>query len=147
MTEELIRLSAREAVARLIKREISPRDLLDAAERRIAAVEPHINALPTLCLDRARGHAESLAEGRGREAAQEPGWLAGLPVALKDLVDVAGVRTTYGSPIFEDHVPETSHPLVARIERKGGLVIGKSTTPEFGAGGSTFKRVFLSYLP
>ena len=142
MTEELIRLSACEAVARLKSKEISPRDLLDAAERRIAAVEPHINALPTLCFDRARGHAERLAEGQGREAAQEPGWLAGLPVAIKDLVDVADVRTTYGSPIFKDHVPETSHPLVARIERKGGLVIGKSNPPEFGAGGSTFNEVF-----
>ena len=142
MTEELIRLSAREAVERLKRKEISPLDLLDAAERRIAAVEPHINALPTLCLDRARGQAKRLREGRACDAEREAGWLAGLPVAIKDLVDVAGVRTTYGSPIFKDHVPETSHPLVARIERKGGLVIGKSNTPEFGAGGSTFNEVF-----
>ncbi|MCH8154700.1 MAG: hypothetical protein IH786_05460 [Proteobacteria bacterium] len=72
MTEELIRLSAREAVARLKSKEIPPLDLLDAAERRIAAVEPHIDALPTLCLDGARGHAERLraerlAEGRAAE--------------------------------------------------------------------------------
>jgi amidase len=80
--------------------------------------------------------------GEGREAADEPGWLAGLPVAIKDLTDVAGVRTTYGSPIFRDHVPERSHPVVQRIERKGGIVIGKSNTPEFGAGGSTFNEVF-----
>jgi hypothetical protein len=80
--------------------------------------------------------------GRRREAEAEPGWLAGLPVAIKDLTDVAGVRTTYGSPIFADHVPTKSHPLVERIERKGGIVIAKSNTPEFGAGGNTFNEVF-----
>jgi len=63
-------------------------------------------------------------------------------VVIKDLADVAGVRTTYGSPIFKDHVPKTSHPVVERIERKGGIVIAKSNTPEFGAGGSTFNEVF-----
>ncbi len=80
--------------------------------------------------------------GRGREAEGEAGWLGGLPVAIKDLTDVAGVRTTYGSPMFRDHVPATSHPVVQRIERNGGIVIAKSNTPEFGAGGSTFNEVF-----
>jgi amidase len=142
MSDELIRLTATEAVARLKRGEISPLDLIDAAAARIAAVEPVVNALPTLCLDRARDHAKRLMNGAGREAAGEPGWLAGLPVAIKDLTDVAGVRTTYGSPIFRDHMPATSHPVVARIERKGGIVIAKSNTPEFGAGGSTFNEVF-----
>ena len=87
-------------------------------------------------------HARRLMRGEGREAEGEPGWLGGLPVAIKDLADVAGVRTTYGSPIFKDHVPKGSHPVVERIERKGGIVIAKSNTPEFGAGGSTFNEVF-----
>jgi amidase len=142
MTDELIRLSATEAVARLRRGEISPLDLIEAAASRIASVEPSVNALPTLCLDRARAHARRLMAGEGCEAANEPGWLAGLPVAIKDLTDVAGVRTTYGSPIFRDHVPMKSHPVVERIERKGGIVIAKSNTPEFGAGGSTFNEVF-----
>ena len=142
MTDELIRLTATEAVARLRRREISPLELIDAAAARIAAVEPAVNALPTLCLDRARDHAKRLMNGQGRDAEGEPGWLAGLPVAIKDLTDVAGVRTTYGSPIFRDHVPAKSHPVVERIERKGGIVIAKSNTPEFGAGGSTFNEVF-----
>lgn len=142
MASELIRLTAIDAVARLKRREISPLDLIDAAAARIAAVEPHVNALPTLCLDRARDHARRLMAGHGREAEHEPGWLAGLPVAIKDLADVAGVRTTYGSPIFKDHIPAASHPLVERIERKGGIVIAKSNTPEFGAGGNTFNEVF-----
>ena len=142
MHDELIRLTAAQAVARLERGDITPLDLIDAAERRIAEVEPALNALPTLCLERGREHARRLMRGEGREAEREPGWLGGLPVAIKDLADVAGVRTTYGSPIFRDHVPSTSHPLVERIERKGGIVIAKSNTPEFGAGGSTFNEVF-----
>jgi amidase len=142
MSDDLIRITATEAVARLKRREISPLDLIDAAEKRIASVEPAVNALPTLCLDRARNHARQLMNGQRRDAEGEAGWLAGLPVSIKDLMDVAGVRTTYGSPIFRDHVPTKSHPLVERIERKGGIVVAKSNTPEFGAGGSTFNEVF-----
>jgi amidase len=142
MSDELTSLSATEAVARLRAGRITPLDLIEAAAARIAAVEPAVNAMPTLCLERARAHARDLMAGRRREAEGEPGWLAGLPVAIKDLTDVAGVRTTYGSPLFRDHVPERSHPLVERIERRGGIVIGKSNTPEFGAGGNTFNEVF-----
>src|SRR5947207_11512437 len=143
MSDELWRMSAVEAVARLRKGEISPLELVEASARRIAEVEPAVNALPTLCLDRARDHAKRvMAGGKACEAAGEAGWLAGLPVSIKDLTDVAGVRTTYGSPIFANHVPAKSHPVVERIERKGGIVMGKSNTPEFGAGGSTFNEVF-----
>ncbi len=139
---DLIRLTATAAVARLKRRDISPLDLIEAAAARIATVEPAVNALPTLCLDRARDHARRLMAGEGAENAGHPGWLAGLPVSIKDLTDVAGVRTTYGSPIFRDHVPTASHPLVRHIEQLGGIVLGKSNTPEFGAGGSTFNEVF-----
>jgi amidase len=142
MSEQLIRLTATEAVAQLRRGTISPLDLIEAAAKRIAIVDPAVNALPTLCLDRAREHARRLMNGQGREAEGEAGWLAGLPVAIKDLTDVAGVRTTYGSPIFRDHVPTQSHPVVELIERKGGIVIAKSNTPEFGAGGSTFNELF-----
>ncbi len=142
MSDALIRLTATEAVARLRAGGITPLDLIEAAAARIAAADGMVNALPTLCLDRARDHARALMRGERREAEGEPGWLAGLPVTIKDLTDVAGVRTTYGSPIFADHVPAASHPIVERIERKGGIVIGKSNTPEFGAGGSTFNEVF-----
>ena len=134
--EELCRLTAVQAVALLKRRAVSPLELVEAAARRIAAVEPAVNALPTLCLDRARAHATRLEPYDG------PGALHGLPLSIKDLTDVAGVRTTYGSPIFRDHVPAVSHPLVDRIERRGGLVVAKSNTPEFGAGGNTFNEVF-----
>lgn len=140
--DELWRMTAVEAVARLKKKEITPLDLVEASAKRMAEVEPSVNAMPTLCLDRARDHAKRIMAGKANEAEGEAGWLAGLPVSIKDLADVAGVRTTYGSPIFANHVPAKSHPLVERIERKGGIVMGKSNTPEFGAGGSTFNEVF-----
>ena len=93
MADELWRMSAVEAVARLRKRELSPLDLVEASARRIGEVEPAVNALPTLCLERARDHARRIIEGgAAREAEGEPGWLAGLPVSIKDLTDVAGVR-------------------------------------------------------
>src|SRR3954466_16130791 len=143
MTDKLWGMSAGEAVVRLRKGEITPLELVEASAKRIAEVEPAVNAMPTLCLDRARDHAKRvMAGGEASEASGEAGWLAGLPVSIKDLTDVAGVRTTYGSPIFADHVPAKSHPLVERIERKGGIVVAKSNTPEFGAGGSTFNEVF-----
>jgi amidase len=97
MSNELWRMSAVEAVARLRKGEVSPLDLVEASASRIAEVEPPVNALPTLCLDRARDHAKRIMQGGAACAASgEPGWLAGLPVSIKDLTDVAGVRTTYG---------------------------------------------------
>jgi amidase len=136
---ELIRLSAREAVRLLAAREISPLELIDAALERIAEVEPVVNALPTLCAERARDHARRLTDqGDG----DKRGRLHGLPVAIKDLMDVEGVRTTMGSPIHADRVPTFSHPLVTRIEDRGGIVLAKSNTPEFGAGGNTFNEVF-----
>ena len=131
MTNELIRLTAREAVRRVVSGDITPLDLIEAAERRVADCEPSLNALPTLCFDRARDRAKRLMRDPREPAAR--GWLAGLPVAIKDLTDVAGVRTTYGSPIFKDHVSAVSHPVVERIEANGGIVIAKSNTPEFGA--------------
>ena len=134
-------MSAVEALARLRKGEISPLELVEASAGRIAEVEPAVNALPTLCLDRARDHARSIMQGGGLRGRRRGRLARGLPVSIKDLTDVAGVRTTYGSPLFADHVPMRSHPLVERIERKGGIVMGKSNTPEFGAGGSTFNEV------
>ncbi len=122
----------------LLKREITPLDLLDTLEARIREVEPAVNALPTLCFDRARDKATALME----KPAGDRGVLAGIPVPIKDLVEVEGVRTTRGSPIFADTVPETSDLLVEHLEAQGGIVYAKSNTPEFGAGANTFNEVF-----
>ncbi|HLT76900.1 MAG TPA: amidase family protein [Ferrovibrio sp.] len=135
---ELIRMTARQAVAALASRQVSPAELIDAAAERIAAVEPMVNALPTLCLDRARAAAEKLVP----PDPAPPGYLHGLPVAIKDLVEVQGVRTTWGSRAFEKHVSQRSDYSVERLERNGGIVIAKANTPEFGAGAQTFNEVF-----
>jgi amidase len=133
----LINRSACEIVDLLQQGEVTPLDCLDALEARIASVDGTVNALPTLCLDRARDHARRLME----RPLGSRGLLAGLPVPIKDLTEVAGVRTTYGSPIFADNVPEVSDLFVRTLEAEGGLVYAKSNTPEFGAGGNTFNEV------
>lgn len=137
---DLIRLTAVEAVRLLKAGRVSPLELVDAALDRIAAVDPAVNALPTLCPDRAREQARAVMRGSGDVTA--PGWLAGLPLVVKDLTDVAGVRTTYGSPLFRDNVPKRTDACVAALEDRGGIVLGKSNTPEWGAGANTFNDVF-----
>ena len=127
----LIQQTARAIVAQLKSGEITRNEVIDQLEARHAEVDGKVNALPTTCFDRAR-------------AADAPTdtTLAGLPVAIKDLSAVEGVRTTYGSPIYTDYVPEASDHVVEIIEANGGTVYAKSNTPEFGAGASTFNEVF-----
>jgi amidase len=120
---ELIKLTAREAVSLLKQGEVSPLELIEAAANRIAEVEEAVNAMPTLCLDRARDRANQLMAQPPSNP--PPYYLYGLPIAIKDLVDVAGVRTTYGSPIFADHQPDGSDFLVETLEANGAIVLGK----------------------
>lgn len=138
MTSSLITQSACAVVDQLRTGDVTPLDLLDALEERIAAVDPALNALPTLCFERAREHAAALM----KKPVIERGRLAGLPVPIKDLTEVEGVRTTWGSPIFANHIPDRSDILVETIEAEGGIVYAKSATPEFGAGANTFNEVF-----
>ena len=98
--QNLISQSANSVVAKLKAGEITPHDCLDALEARIGEVEPKVNALPILCFDRARAHADALM----KKPAAERGLLAGLPVPIKDLSWVKGVRSTSGSPLFADFV-------------------------------------------
>lgn len=139
--DELCALSAADAVAMLRKGEVSPLQLVEASAARIEATDAALNALPTLCVDRARAHAERIMENGG-DKRNDPAWLAGLPISVKDLVAVEGVRTTWGSPLYADHVPARSDILVERLESNGAIVMGKSNTPEFGAGANTFNEVF-----
>lgn len=134
----LIARSATEMVELLAIGAISPHDCLDALEARIAEVDGAVNALPILCFERARAAADAVM----KLPVAERGLLKGLPVAIKDLTEVAGVRTTFGSPIYKDHVPAASDPLVERLEAEGGLIYAKTNTPEFGAGANTFNEVF-----
>ena len=135
---DLSRLAATEVVVKLRSGEISPLDCLDALERRIAEVDSNVNALPTRCFDRARTKAGQLM----KMPLNQRGLLAGLPVPIKDLVDVAGVRSTQGSPIYANRIAEASDILVTHLENEGGVVYAMSNTPEFGAGANTFNEVF-----
>src|SRR5262245_53533170 len=106
----------------------------------IARVNPQVNALVTLVPEQARERAA--AADRALASGARGGPLHGLPVAHKDLALTAGIRTTMGSPIFADHVPEESSLHVERMQAAGAVTLGKTNTPEFGAGSQTFNRVF-----
>jgi amidase len=134
----LLRETACAIVDKLKAGDVTPLDLLDVLEKRIAEVDDKVNALPTLCFERARDHARALMQ----KPASERGLLAGLPVPIKDLSSVAGVLTTQGSPIYKDRIPEQSDIVVTHLEHNGAVVYAKSNTPEFGAGANTFNEVF-----
>jgi len=136
----LVHQTASQILDQLKAETVSPLDLLDALESRIAEVESEVNALPTLCFERAREQAKILMQ----KPVSERGMLCGLPVAIKDLEPVSGVRTTWGrgSEIFSDFVPQGSDCMVELIEKNGGIIYGKTNTPEFGAGANTFNEVF-----
>jgi amidase len=134
----LVRATACAVIDKLNAGEVTPLDLLDVLEKRIAEVDGKVNALPTLCFDRARTRAKALMQS----PVGKRGLLAGLPVPIKDLIDVAGVLSTQGSPIYRDFVPAHSNLLVEHLEGNGGVVYAKSNTPEFGAGANTFNEVF-----
>src|SRR5579872_4288388 len=136
--EALIRSTACAVIDQLNSGTVTPLELLDALEKRIAEVDGRTNALPTLCFDRARKHARALMQ----KPPGERGLLAGMPIPIKDLMNVSGVRTTQGSPIYKDTVPECSDILVEHLEGNGGVIYAKSNTPEFGAGANTFNEVF-----
>jgi len=136
--QELIQATACAIVDRLESGDVTPLDLLDALEQRIAEVDGAVNALPTPCFDRARERAAALM----KKPKAQRGLLAGLPVPIKDLTAVEGVLTTQGSPIYKDHVPDRSDLMVEQLEANGGVVYAKSNTPEFGAGANTFNEVF-----
>lgn len=136
--QDLIGKRATEIVKLLECGEITPLDCLDALEMRIRVVDPRVNAMPTRCFDRARSHARQLM----KRPSAERGVLAGLPVPIKDLLDVAGVKSTSGSPIFADRVPAESDVLVRHLEGRGAIVYAMTNTPEFGAGANTFNEVF-----
>src|SRR5450756_447715 len=140
---DVIELSAVQAVQALRTRQISPLELLDAVEERLAEVEPTVNAMPIRCMDRARQQARKLMSHQARSGLSgDSALLAGLPVSVKDIVDVEGAPTTYGSAAARDNIAAASDPLVERIERSGGIVVGKTNVPEFCAGTDTVNKAF-----
>jgi len=138
--EELCDLDATELVARIRRKEVSARDVMAAHLARIERVNPKINAIVTLVAERAMAEAKKADERQAHGGAL--GALHGLPIAHKDLVNTAGIRTTYGSPLFRDNVPTTDALIVKRVRGAGAITLGKTNTPEFGAGSNTFNPVF-----
>lgn len=128
-------------LARMVReREVSAREVVAAHLDRIAAVDPQVNAVVTVCADRAMDEAAAADERLASGVA--PGPLHGLPVAVKDTHAVAGVRTTLGSPVFADQVPDADDLVVERMRAAGAIVVGKTNVPEFAAGSHTFNPVF-----
>lgn len=126
---------------RLIRaRELSAVEVTRAHIGRIESVNPAINAFVTTTFDAALEQAAALDARLGR--GEDPGPLAGIPVGHKDLAVTRGVRTTFGSPIFRDHVPTVDAVIVERLKAAGAVTLGKTNTPEFGAGSQTFNPVF-----
>ncbi|GLK99195.1 amidase [Dactylosporangium matsuzakiense] len=128
--DELLEAGAVQTIAALRSARVSPAQLLDAVAARIAETEPRLHTMTTVCLDRARSRA-----------AGNEGPLAGLPVTVKDVVDVEGVPTTFGSEPYRGNVPRRSDRLVRRIEAGGGVIVGKTNLPEFSAGADTVSAV------
>ena len=136
-SDELIKLTATEAVARLRSKEVSPLDLVEASIKRIETFDTEVNALPIHCFDQARDQAKSLDLDRHLP---NPKSLCGLPIAVKDYNDLGGAVTTYGSPIFANNVAQTSDATIRKLESNGAIAVAKSNVPEW-AGGHTFNPV------
>ena len=136
-SDELIKLTATEAVACLRSKEVSPLDLVEASIKRIETFDTEVNALPIHCFDQARDQAKSLDLDRHLP---NPKSLCGLPIAVKDYNDLGGAVTTYGSPIFTNNVAQTSDATIRKLESNGAIAVAKSNVPEW-AGGHTFNPV------
>ena len=121
----------------MIAGELTAEEIMHAHLDRIARTNSRINAVISL-----RDRDELLAEAREADRSPRKGWLHGLPVAVKELAAVRGIRTTWGSPIYRDHIPTEDHIVVARMREAGAIFIGKTNTPEWGLGSHSFNEVF-----
>ena len=137
---ELCAMSAVELAARLARKQVSAREVMSAHLVQIERINPKVNAIVTLVAEQAMAAATKADEAIMRRG--PIGVLHGLPVAHKDLVDTAGIRTTQGSPFYRDSVPTRDALIVTKMRAAGALTVGKTNTPEFGAGSQTFNTVF-----
>src|SRR5438445_8686170 len=130
MTDDLAYTSAAELAALIAQRVVSPVEIVDIVLDRIEKTQPTLNAFITVCADEARAAAKEAEAAVMRGDALGP--LHGVPFAVKDLVNTAGLRTTFGSWALADNVPSADSPAVARLKAAGAVLVGKTTTPEFG---------------
>jgi amidase len=134
---EIVFESALSLARRLKARQLSATEVMRAFIERIEAVNPTINAIVTFLPEQALAAAKAMDRKRDK-----PAPFYGLPIAHKDLVPTKGVRTTYGSLVFQNEIPRENHAMVDRLNAAGAILIGKTNTPEFGAGSQTFNKVF-----
>ena len=141
--DKLIRLSATEVVTLLKKKEIDPKEVIEAAIKRIEEVDPKINALPIKCYEHA-WEACARLDKKACRYSQKPGWLAGLPIAVKDLAHVKGVKTTMGGLLRSTRTTSPNDPAtsVENLENCGALPIAKAASPEFGFNATTFSTLW-----
>jgi amidase len=140
VTNDICTLSAIDMARRIRAKELSARDVVSAHLDQIARVNPTVNAIVTLVAEQAMDRARQADDAFARGSLVGP--LHGLPIAHKDLQPTKGIRTTFGSPIFKDFVPPEDSLVVERMRNAGGILVGKTNTPEFGAGSQTFNPVF-----
>ena len=139
-SESICFLSAVEMAGLIRAKKLSAREALAEHLRQIERVNPKVNAIVTLVPEMA---AEAAAKADEMQAHNEKlGPLHGLPVAHKDLMETRGIRTTFGSPLFKDFVPNEDDLVVERMRLAGAIIVGKTNTPEFGAGSQTFNKLF-----
>lgn len=134
---DLTDLSATALSALIAARKLAPSEVMAAHLARLNAVNGAVNAIVSPCDPDAL-----MAEARALDDAEPKGWLHGIPFAVKDLVEVAGIRSTHGSPLFADHVPENDDLLAARMRAAGAVFVGKTNVPEWGQGSHSFNPVF-----
>jgi len=137
---ELVFMSATELAARIRRKDVSAREVLSAHLAQIERWNPRVSAIVTLVADRAMADAAKADEATAR--GEKLGPLHGLPIAHKDLVETAGIRTTRGSPFYRDNIPTTDAAIIKTLRAAGVVTIGKTNTPEFGAGSHTFNTIF-----
>ena len=137
---ELCDLTALELIGLIRSGKASITEVMDSHLSRIERVNPRVNAVVTLLPEQALDQARAMDDARSR--GDDPGPLAGLPMAHKDLTLTKGIRTTLGSPLFKDFVPDRNQLIVERMQNAGAITIGKTNTPEFGAGSQTYNEVF-----
>lgn len=133
-------MTAKEMAQAIKAKKLSAVEVMEAHLTQIERVNPSVNAIVTLTADQARAEAKAADEALAR--GDELGPLHALPVVHKDLFPTKGVRTTYGSPIYKNYVPDHDALIIERLKKAGALSVGKSNTPEFGAGSQTFNEVF-----
>jgi amidase len=140
-SNDLCFLPATELAARIRRKDVSAREVMQAHLAQIERINPRVNAIVTLAADRAMADA-ARADAATARGGERFGPLHGLPIAHKDLVETAGIRTTRGSPFYRDFIPTTDAPIIQRMRAGGAITLGKTNTPEFGAGSHTFNTIF-----